>query len=274
MTEASDGFVRLPYTVIEHAPLNAHELLVYMVLLKYRDHRTGKCWPGITTIADESRLSRRTVMRTISDLENLGAIEVRRTRNVGEKNEPNVYTVRVFDEKHKTWWHRSAKGTRIPKRPRGGSDSESLSREVDAEGSDSQSLGSDSQSLGVVTPSHPNKLHENKLHELAITPTLTRGDERFILDTEQKSTSKQLTLLHDLWIHATGNVPERSVVAKWQAMTINQARDHIKSYYAACGKYDGYTGPESGTPAYEALSPQGQRWADAYLIPDLLEIAA
>ncbi|GGH44977.1 helix-turn-helix domain-containing protein [Microbacterium album] len=283
----TDGWIRLPNTVIEHSALNAHELLVYIVLLKHRNPTTGKCWPGLSTIADESRLSRRSVIRAISGLEEHSAIKVTRQRNVGEKNRPNVYEVAVLSESQGDWWHVSAKGRRKPQRNlspesrarlanaarTARSDSESLRRAVDSSGSASEALGSDSESPGVVTPRHPNKPNENKTNEETFRSALPSAHDSVTTFEPATSTDKQRAYLHDLHIHLTGQIPNARSKDTWKTLTKLEAQDLIDRYLRQIPRYDRYEGPEYGTPAYNALTPVGREWADRGFIPDMLEVA-
>lgn len=92
-TPPKDGFVRVPHTLIDSGILSAQEFMVYLSLLRHRSHRTGKCWPGLAVIAKESRLSRRTAIRAIKALEDVGAVVVFRSQN-----QANRYTVVPFQK--------------------------------------------------------------------------------------------------------------------------------------------------------------------------------
>lgn len=289
----TDGFVRVPNWILDDSDLNLHELVVYTVLLRFRDRKTGKCRPGMTTIADRARISTRTARRAIEQLEARGIIQVERRSTIRD-NVPNVYTVSIASETPERIWESTARGKRIPKRSQPEDseslppeDSESPGAEVGNEpedsespAKDSESQPEDSESLPPRTPSPPNKIHtrsKNKTHGQAVTSAQEREPQQgFTFDVvEERASPKQVALLKDLWIHATGFVFDEELVDKWERLTLDRARDVIQSMYGACGRYDEYVGPERGTPAYAALSPQGRRWADAKLIPaDYLEAAS
>lgn len=278
----TDGFVRIPNTLIDHANFTAYELLVYTVLLRYRNPKTGLCWPGLSTIADGARCSRQTVIRTLSALEARGIVKITHR----DENQSNVYEVALFDEKHQAWFAVSAKGSRRPQRTlspesrarmsaaarrnRSGSNSESLVREVEPTPSNSQSLPSDSESPPLVTPSHPKKTKKNKTNEqdlrsdLAIQPAPVTFEIH-----EDSATERQVSLLSDLWLHSGGGAHAlERMRAVWTALTTTEAADLIPKYYRNIGGRAGmYAGPVEGTPDYMALTPTGKRWADTGMDP-------
>lgn len=154
-TPPTDGFVRLPNWLIDESDLTLHELAVYIVLLRFRDHRTGKCFPGISSIADRARISTKSVHRAIKGLEDRHMIRVERRSTVTE-NRPNVYTVAFAADTKPA--DNSARGKRVPKR----------TRPTTSDPRDSESLPTDSQSLPPGTPSPPNKNQKNKNHKQAL----------------------------------------------------------------------------------------------------------
>jgi hypothetical protein len=278
MTEpATDGFVRIPNTLIDHSDMDIYEMVVYTVLLRYRNPKTGKCWPGLSTIADGARCSRKTVIRTIAKLEARGAIKVKR----GAKNESNVYEVALFDEMNRMWWASSAKGSRRPHREltdetrarmsaaaRRARDSESLVAEVVDRARDSESPPRDSESPPLGTPSPPKKTKKNKTNEITVRSDLPIAPHVSFEVVEDRATDKQTALLSDLWIHITSTVPTDDQRSKWADLTVTGAADLIGKYYANVdGRIGNYDGPESGTPAYMALTPTGKLWADTGMDP-------
>ncbi|MGZ0710547.1 helix-turn-helix domain-containing protein (plasmid) [Coraliomargarita sp. W4R53] len=272
---ATDGFVRLPNWLLDDSSLTLHELMVYTVLLRFRDHKTGKCFPGMSTIADRARISRKSVERAISKLEARGMIRVQRRSTLTE-NKPNVYEVSTANETPDFVWADTARGKRIPQRLKA-TDSESAGVRMTPSPTDSESLPTDSESVPPQTPSRPNKIQENKNQEQTLRSVLPNAhDSQFTFDVDQqKATSKQRALLHDLWIHVTGDLPDARLKGGWANLTTSEAQDCISKYYASCGRYDEYTGPDYGTAAYQALSQRGRMWADAAMIPDnYMETAA
>lgn len=276
-----DGFVMLPNAVIEHSDLTGHELLVYIVLLKHRDHKTSKCHPGMATIADQARMSKKTASRTVAALEVKGLIKVKRHKVVGsQKNDRNEYTVGVLSSDPETY--KSAKETRVPKRVLR-RDSESLpDGEVmhsSPKGRDSESLRRDSESLGVGTRSPANKNQLNKNHKQDITPTFKEsGRESSLLnvsyDIEEKHvTEKQVAYLKDLTIHLNYEagynvIPNEEHLNMWRKLSRYEAHDLIRSYLRELGRPDDIYYPEFGEPAYEALSAAGKEFADTGGMPD------
>ena len=61
----TDGFVKIPNWLIDDSDFSLYELAVYVVLLRFRDPKTGTCFPGMTTIADRARISRKSVERAL-----------------------------------------------------------------------------------------------------------------------------------------------------------------------------------------------------------------
>lgn len=277
----TDGFVRLPNWLIDDADLGLHELAVYIVLLRFRDSKTGKCFPGMTTIADRARMSRRTVIRAIEKLEERKMIRVTRRSSL-KVNQANVYEVALASEKPEFVWADSARGRRIPTRRRP-DDSESSGEEVafrpsDSESppSDSESLPSDSESPPPVTPSHPNKIQgtrsKDKIQEKASTHTQKRASEfSFEIEGNQAS-NKQVAYLKDLAIHLSyggkGGTPDELQIQRWRKLTRSEATAQIRGYLRALGRPDDLHYPEYGTSEYEALSDAGKEFADTAGMPD------
>src|SRR5690606_35804072 len=79
--------------------------------------KTGRCWPGMSTIADAARISVNSARRAVKVLEGYGIINVDRVKSVGSKtNEPNMYSVGLLSGDPVHYLGRSAKGTRKPRR--------------------------------------------------------------------------------------------------------------------------------------------------------------
>ena len=270
----TDGFVRLPNWLIDDSDLSLHELAVYMVLLRFRNHTTGKCHPGMTTIADRARLSRRSVIRAIEGLERRKMIQVQRRSTITD-NKPNVYTVAVAAEEPKFIWTQSARGQRIPKRLP--SDSQSPGHEKEAVSSDSQSLPSDLQSPAPVTASHPNKTHKNKNHGQALRREQElEPDDLFTFEVQEKATEKQITYLSDLYIFVTEHIPEQRTRDTWAALTTNAASDLINTYWGQIDRGRGGNWEprvDETHSAFKALSTLGRRWVARGYLPDTLEAA-
>lgn len=266
----SEQFVKLPHAVIDHADLDAHELLVYIVLLRFRNPKTGTCFPGLQTIADAARMSRKTASRTVGKLEERGIIKVERVKTVGSKtNKSNKYAVGVLPEDPMKYLGHSAKGQRVPRRVLS-KDSESLPSEGDSSSRDSESLRRDSESLRVGTPSLTKKIKMKKSNEEELTHAFgesTLKSVSFDVPGDDPATEKQVAYLRDLAIHTsydTGyhTIPNEQHLDRWRKMTRSDAHTLIRTYLRDLGRPDDIYYPDWGTPEYEALSPAGKAFAE------------
>ncbi|MGM1017330.1 MAG: helix-turn-helix domain-containing protein [Actinomycetota bacterium] len=269
---STDGFVRLPNWLIDDSNLSLNELAVYIVLLRFRNPKTGKCFPGMTTIADRARMSKRSVIRAIDSLEQRSIIRVQRRSTITE-NIPNVYDVSVPTETREHVWATSARGQRIPKRSP--SDSESPGPEVEAQPSDSESPASDKTVTHPVTRSHPKKIQKKKIQQQAETPTFAEsGSESFTFDSSQGNgaTEGQVAYLNDLAIHlgyeTGGGIPNDLQLQRWRKLTVDEANAQIRGYLKALGRPDEIIYPQAGDPEYAALSPAGKQFAESAGDPD------
>lgn len=104
-------------TIYADTELPSRARAVYMYLRDRADSE-GKCWPGIKTIASDMRLSRSTVKRALTDLEQHGYLQkIPRYRDNGSSTS-NLYSVQWDRRKAQP----SAKGgLRLFAEPRGGS---------------------------------------------------------------------------------------------------------------------------------------------------------
>lgn len=260
----TDGFVRLPNWLIDDSDLTLHELAVYIVLLRFRHHKTGKCHPGMTTIADCARISKRSVIRAIEGLESRQMIQVDRRSTITD-NKPNIYTVAVATESPEQVWLTSARGRRVPKRAP--SDSESPGRDARPAPSDSESLASDKTGPHPVTPSHPNKTYKNKNQGQAVTPASGSNHFTFESSGDDGATEQQVAYLKDLAIHlgyeTGGGVPNDLQVQRWRKLNREEADTQIRGYLKALGKPDEILYPQAGDPAFQALSTKGKHFAQS-----------
>ena len=79
-------------TIYADTELPSRARAVYMYLRDRADSE-GKCWPGIKTIASDMRLSRSTVKRALTDLEQHGYLQkIPRYRDNGSSTS-NLYSV-------------------------------------------------------------------------------------------------------------------------------------------------------------------------------------
>ncbi|MCA0347081.1 MAG: helix-turn-helix domain-containing protein [Actinobacteria bacterium] len=295
-----DPFVKLPHAVIDHADLDLHEFAVYIVLLRFRDPKTGKCWPGMSTIADAARMSVNTVRKTIKRLEERGLIEVERVKAVGAKtNDSNRYTIALLPEDPMKYLGKSAKGQRKPRRElspesrarlgdaarKRGSASEvvppSSASEVvpendDDQGSASEVGGSASEVVRVVPRRHPKKNQLKKNHEEDLTRAFgesTLPKISFNSSDDEPASEAQVTYIKDLAIHLSNEagynvIPDDLTIARWRKLTRSEADNLIRNYLKNLGRPDEILYPQYGTPEYAALSPAGKAFADTAGMPD------
>jgi uncharacterized phage protein (TIGR02220 family) len=87
---SEDGFVRLPYSILDRGDLSSGEIAVYCALLRFADYESKKCWPARETIGKKAGLSLRSVRDQIEKLEKKGLIKV-----VYRSGRSNIYKVRT-----------------------------------------------------------------------------------------------------------------------------------------------------------------------------------
>lgn len=79
------------YTKVSSADISPTARTVYRALLRYANRDTWSCFPSIATIASDTGLSRRTVIRQLSVLEKENLlIKIHRTRK-NNGNTSNMY---------------------------------------------------------------------------------------------------------------------------------------------------------------------------------------
>lgn len=270
MATPTDGFVRLPNWLIDDSDLSLHELAVYVVLLRFRNPKTGTCHPGMTTIADRARMSRDTVKRTIPTLEAKGLIRVNR-KKVDGRNLVNEYTVAVATETPAHIWETTKRGQRIPKRtPRR---SEHPPAEEAPEGRRSEHLPRRSEHPPLGAPSTSKKTKEKKIHGEALRRNLPIAPEQpFSFDEINHVTDKQLDYLNDLYIFLTEREPEQRTRTKWEALSSNEASDLIRVYWKQMDRGRGGMWESSvdspDHPLYPLLSDNGKAWIYNGCVPD------
>jgi len=82
--------------IIAHPELvKPSEILVAMILYKHMDNVTGRCYPSILTIAEESRLTDRTVRTALNKLVSLGLIIRHREKYKNASFSHYVYFPRI-----------------------------------------------------------------------------------------------------------------------------------------------------------------------------------
>ena len=95
MSEARRGrrmpFVILPWAVLDHELLTAHDVLVYATIARYADVTTGVAWPSRQTVAQNARCDIKTVDRSVTRLVAAGFLEKHKRKT--ELGESNLYIV-------------------------------------------------------------------------------------------------------------------------------------------------------------------------------------
>jgi hypothetical protein len=71
------------------AKLPSREKFLLIMMANYADD-TGKCWPSVTTLMNDTGFCRRTVMNSIKTLSDMGALKVQNRTFQGKKIS-NVY---------------------------------------------------------------------------------------------------------------------------------------------------------------------------------------
>lgn len=87
------GWFACPNAVFEKCE-TAYEILVVTYLLR-RAGPDGSCWPSLTTIARDTKLSEATVKRTLASLESRSILTRERRPRNGDRHESTMYQVRV-----------------------------------------------------------------------------------------------------------------------------------------------------------------------------------
>ncbi|MEG0077409.1 MAG: helix-turn-helix domain-containing protein [Anaerorhabdus sp.] len=85
-----DGYVYF-YNKIVNSALPANAVAVYKVLLQYADRKTWSCFPSISTISKDTKLSDRTVRRQLNVLVKEGFVI-----KIARKRENKGYTSNLY----------------------------------------------------------------------------------------------------------------------------------------------------------------------------------
>lgn len=78
--------------ITPHPDVTAIEWAVAMALSNHMDNTTGKCYPGMGTLAGETRLSLSSVKKAIKGLEKKGLLEHKSRRKSARLHDSNIYT--------------------------------------------------------------------------------------------------------------------------------------------------------------------------------------
>lgn len=74
------GFVMLPHKILFDDNLKSSDLMVYWVLMVHQFQGKSYACPSHLTIAEEARISRRTVIRSIPRLEKTGWVDIEKNK--------------------------------------------------------------------------------------------------------------------------------------------------------------------------------------------------
>ncbi|NIQ10470.1 MAG: helix-turn-helix domain-containing protein, partial [candidate division Zixibacteria bacterium] len=87
--------IRAISNVFDHAPddLSPSETLVLLVLANFTNDETGECWPSIKRLSKMTKLSRRSVLRAISKLEERGEVKIKRRTGESGVKQPSRYII-------------------------------------------------------------------------------------------------------------------------------------------------------------------------------------
>ena len=77
-------------------PLSPTEKLVLLCIADHAHEKTQQCWPSLGTIAKESGLSTRSVIRSVNKLVELGLLG-RTDRFSNNRQTSNIYTIKIGD---------------------------------------------------------------------------------------------------------------------------------------------------------------------------------
>lgn len=263
----AERFTMVPHWVLDDLDLTPTELAVYLALLRFRDPKTGKCFPGFSAIAKRASISAKSVQRTIPLLEERGMIRVTR-RKSGGNNMPNIYTVALPISSGAF----SAPRGRDRKSTGGDNESSRVAFEEDdnLRPRDKLSPPTDKLSSGVGTESPHKKTQVKKTQEEEGTRIFDEEASAlfsFEVDTPT-ATEPQLAYLRDLVLQLHHQEPDDLLVARWRKLPPPEATEQIRAYLKALGRPDEHWYPQHGEPAFEALSPAGQEFAETAGMPD------
>lgn len=288
-----DGKTIIPNWAIWDSDLDGQEMLVYLALLSRRNSKTGKCWPGIATIADDARCSRSTAKRTIRRLEERGLIRIEHRAKGAGGHDSNIYRVALLPDRMPEATT-SAKGTRIPKRqnhagsvlpdprvgsPRPGGRVSQTHEQDEGNKTKGTNEGHRSSLTARHDPDHrtssspalhnstPDRSDDDPEIEISQEPIAESMDEP-LPPSPLPATPGQIAYLTDLRILGGNDAPDPETLAGWARLSRAQASAEISAALAGIDRHESYSGPEAGDPAYSLLSTTGQGWADARMIPE------
>jgi hypothetical protein len=244
----------MPNWLIRDSALTANEFLVYQALLSRAD-KSRRAWPSKSLLASDSRLSEATVKRTIPRLVSRGLITtVVRPRGDGT-NMSNLYHVTVLPNVA----------------PKPGSRFAYLLRPVrTGEGVTVNPPGGQADpGVGFTMSREEHPVEEHQEEENMRSELPFRPDDMYAKDAPADfATPAQVSYLRDLYIQHHRLIPSSAIEEELTALEPDHASRLISTYLKAIkGRGGMYDGVEEGTPEYDALSPQGQAWADEGMLP-------
>ena len=106
MIRALDGR-KFNFTIIENEIIDdierfdKNDLLCYMVLCRFANNETGKCYPSYKTIAEKMRVGVSTAIKAIKSLESKGAIKIHSRKNENGGDTSNLYVIQNINDENK-----------------------------------------------------------------------------------------------------------------------------------------------------------------------------
>lgn len=91
-----DSFTIVNNGLIETELLTEHEKIVYIVIRKHLNQEKQTAFPGMATIARESRISKSQVLRAVKGLEEKGLLVVKRQTTKYNEKKTNIYSFNDF----------------------------------------------------------------------------------------------------------------------------------------------------------------------------------
>lgn len=92
---ADNYFAMIPEWVM-YADISKSAVMVYLVLNRYANSKTGKCFPSRETVIEKARISKNTLDKCLKELQEIGAISISKRRNGTGLYASNLYTVHMI----------------------------------------------------------------------------------------------------------------------------------------------------------------------------------
>lgn len=266
-------FTKVPHWLIRESDLlDGNELLLYLAMLSRADKK-GICYPSVSLLAREARMSESTVRRTRKRLVAKGLVTVTRRRIGDSRNDSNLYQVA------------------LPKRPAVKFTQTDPVDNALPEVQDDVLNGSHGDWGGVTVtppPSHGDwgdgstvTGEEEPVKEDPLKKTLRltqerNQDELFAFEEKPKATAKQLDYLNDLHIFLTEHIPDTRSKTKWADLSTAEATGLIDTYWSQIDRGRGgmwESAVDEYHSAFKGLSPMGRRWIANGCMPERLDAA-